>query len=133
MKQLDKPGYILAACGIGALLFVIGVWILSPFLMKVATAFTGLVAVATAAVRLVQTRSFNTVLLGLAALWMVLGKWILSMVTNSRIARDIMTRGQAESWETYVVLAGALLLMTLALLFTPGPGKEPATTEKTVS
>ena len=119
MKQLNNPLYAVAACVIGALLLVIGVITHSPGMMKIATAFLGLVALALAAIRFAAVQSLTTLLLGVVALWMVLGKWIMSMATQPLVEKQIIGRVTAENWESYVVLSGALLLLTLALLASP--------------
>ncbi|NCO43714.1 MAG: hypothetical protein COZ06_27955 [Armatimonadetes bacterium CG_4_10_14_3_um_filter_66_18] len=114
MKNL-KPIYNVIVCTVAALLLAWGLFSFSPAVMIAATIVTGLVTLGLAALRFSATKTASPLLLGLTALWLLTGKPILRVVAGRRVADEVLAKGDAATWASYAVIAGALLLIMLSL------------------
>lgn len=135
MKKI-KPIYNIIVCAVAVILFAWGLWAFSPGLLIAATVVAGLAALGLAFMRFAETRSVTSVLLGVTALWLLAGKAILGLASGPIVARDLKSvksvetalgiSRTAEAWECYAVIAGALLLLMVAVLLL---GRRPTKAE----
>jgi hypothetical protein len=114
MKNL-KPIHNVIVCTVAALLLAWGLFSFSPPVMIAATIVTGLVTLGLAALRFSATKTASPLLLGLTALWLLIGTPILGVVAGRRVADKVPAEGDAARWASYAVIAGALLLIMLSL------------------
>ena len=119
MNAKIRPICNVVVCFLVLMLTVLGLARASTGLLIAAMIVAGLAAVGLSFAKFSATRTPTSLLLGAMALWLVLGRWILSLIAG--------TREGAEAWSTYGAIVIALLLVLATLAATRGaPSEEPS-------